>query len=313
MTQFLNGSICRAALSLSRDPDHTRPHWTLCPMPVYRLQRRLSHADVDFLGELKVTALLGLLEQAAVEASTAAGFDAAWYTGAQRIWIIRRTDLRRAVPVGGTDLVEVETQVIDFRRVRSLRRYTVRRDALVVAEATTDWVYCDLTSGRPARIPEAMQQAFLDGTPSTVLPRAAPLPDGAAGAAVEFEVTVHPSHLDHVTHVNNAVYAAYLEDGAYALFAAYGWPLTRMLAVDGALRVSRLDCEYLSDALLGDQLTVRSWVLSTGGFDAGTDRPPITATLVQTIVRHDGTAVLRAHSEWVWRRRPAVVGAVPPP
>ena len=42
-------------------------------MNAFRLGRRLSHADVDFLGELKVSALLGLLEQAAVEECIEAG------------------------------------------------------------------------------------------------------------------------------------------------------------------------------------------------------------------------------------------------
>jgi acyl-CoA thioester hydrolase len=177
-------------------------------MPIYRLQRRLSHADVDFLGELKVPALLGLLEQAAVEASTAAGFDAARYTREGRIWIIRRTRLQRLVPVGGGDTVEVETRVADFRRARSLRRYTVRRHSEVVAEATTDWVYCDLQTGRPVRVPEALQSAFMGGAATEALPRAESLPAGAPGVPAEFTLTVQPSHLDHVGHVNNAVYAS---------------------------------------------------------------------------------------------------------
>ena len=75
-------------------------------MRTYRLQQRLSHADVDFLGELKVTALLGLLEQAAVEASSAAGYDAPRYMQEGRIWIIRRTQLQRGRAVGGTDVID---------------------------------------------------------------------------------------------------------------------------------------------------------------------------------------------------------------
>src|ERR1700687_196751 len=134
-----------------------RPRFVLM---VYRLERRLSHADVDFVGELKVAALLGLLEQAAVEASTEAGFDPAWYAREGRMWIIRRTRLERFRPVGGSDTLEVETHVADFRRARSLRRYHVRRDGVIVAEATTDWVFCDVTSGRPMRYSDAMKQEF---------------------------------------------------------------------------------------------------------------------------------------------------------
>jgi acyl-CoA thioester hydrolase len=280
-------------------------------MRTYRLERRLSHADVDFLGELKIPALLGLLEQAAVEASTAAGFDAERYTRDGRIWIIRRTRLQRTAPVGGGDLLAVETQVGDFRRARSLRRYTVRRDAALVAEATTDWVYCDLQSGKPVRIPGELQRAFGDGDALPALGRAATLTAAPASDAVAFEITAQPSHLDHVTHVNNAVYAGYLEDGAFALFAAHAWPLPRMLAAGGALRVRWLDVEYLNDALAGDQLIIHSWLADAAPLSGGAEIPRGTSML-QTIVRADGTPVMRAQSDWVWRRKPSVVGGVPP-
>lgn len=272
-------------------------------MSGYRLARRLSHADVDFLGELKVGALLGMLEQAAVEASTAVGFDAARYTREGRVWIIRRTRLRRLVPVGGVDEIEVHTRVADIRRARSLRRYEVWRSGELVAEATTDWVYCDLLSGRPTRIPADLQQALFGADEPPMLERAPALTADLGADCTELRLLVRPSHLDHVRHVNNAVYTHFLEDAAFVHFATVDWPLARMLAEGGALRLARLDAEYLKDASEGDELLVRTR-LATGGL-------PATATLEQTIARGDGTEVLRAHSEWSWRRAPAILGGVP--
>ena len=282
-------------------------------MHTYRLERRLSHADVDFLGELKIPALLGLLEQAAVEASAVVGFAADWYTREGRIWIIRRTRLERSVPVGGGDVLEVETHVLDFRRARSLRHYTVRRRETVVAIGTTDWVYCDLQAGRPARIPEELQRAFSDGTALPALTRAESLAGSPPPYAVAYELTVQPSHLDHVTHVNNAVYASYLEDGAFAFFAAHDWPLARMLAAGGALRVRRLDVEYLNDALAGNHLVVQSWLRDATTLTVSHDNTLADACILQTLTRADGTLVLRAQSDWVWRQKPPVIGGVPEP
>jgi acyl-CoA thioester hydrolase len=279
------------------------------PMFRYTLARRVSHADVDFLGELKVSALLGLLEQAAVEASTAVGFDPAWYTRAGRVWIIRRTQIERIVPVGGEHELEVETAIADFRRARSLRRYTARCRGTVVAEATTDWVYCETSSGRPVRIPEDVQRAFAGGEAVVMLPRPGPVSAPGNGAPALFELTVQPSHLDHVVHVNNAVYANFLEDGAFALFAAHGWPLQRMLDASGGLRPRTLDVEYLSDAQMGERLQVSTWLSAGAALTA--ERCPPAAALVQTITAADGRAIIRAHSQWVWRQRPAVLGGVP--
>lgn len=283
----------------------------------YALEHRVSHADVDLLGEVKVTALLGLLEQAAVEASWDCGFDPGWYTAQGRVWIIRRTRLERLLPVGGGDRLRVETQVLDWRRARSLRGYEVRRaDAAssgsLVARATTDWVYCDLASGRPASVPEAMRRGFT-GESEVTLPRAQALPEAGDGEPVIMPLVVRPSLLDHVTHVNNAAYAAMLEDGAFELFATRGWSVPRMLEHGGALRMRWIDLEYLDDAVAGDALLVRSW-LRDPAWDADDGAgAPRGARLLQSIARADGGRVMRAASDWIWRRRPGVLGGVPEP
>jgi acyl-CoA thioester hydrolase len=296
-------------------------------MRTYRLERRVSHADVDFLGELKVGALLGLFEQAAVEASAEAGFDPAWYTREGRIWIIRRTRLERPIPVGGTDTLAVETSVADYRRARSLRRYEVQRcrpaggaagdpgspsPDEVVARGTTDWVYCDVASGRPVSVPDTVRRAFSGDGLGESLPRAPALPDAGEGSPVDFILTVLPSHLDHVAHVNNAVYASFLEDGAFKLFAERGFSLERMLAAGGALRIRRFDAEYLSDALAGEVLTVRSWLdEASGPLSGAASGRPGPQRLVQRAERPGGSCVLRAISDWAWTWRPDVLGGVP--
>jgi hypothetical protein len=108
-----------------------------------------------------------------------------------------------------------------------------------------------------------------------------------------------------------------LEDGAFELFAAHGWTVARMLEHAGALRMRRLDLEYLDDAVAGDRLVVRSWLVAGAGQDEilaplAPDVPPGDASLLQTITREDGGRILRAASDWVWRRRPTVLGGVPP-
>ena len=280
-------------------------------MRPYHLVQRVSYADVDFLGELKVSALLGVLEQAATEASIDVGFDAATYQRHGVVWIVRRTRVRRLAPVGGGDPLEVETAVCDFRRVRSLRRYTVRSRGVEIAEATTDWVYCSQATGHLVRVPEALQQAFFpNGVARPVLPRAQSIAADPPHDAVALALTVQPSHLDHVAHVNNAVYADFLEDGAYALFAAQGWPLPRMLAAGGALSLDALDAEYRSDAQFGDKLCVESWMAPGSAFDRHAAHPAA-AAIVQRISRVDGSEVVRAASEWRWRDQSPILGAPP--
>jgi hypothetical protein len=121
-----------------------------------------------------------------------------------------------------------------------------------------------------------------------------------------------------------------LEDGAFALFASGGWPVARMLEQGGALRMARVDLEYLDDAVAGDDLRIQSWPVAHGA-DAAAASPrsargpsedaralacddrgaPHAVRLLQNIARADGSRILRAASDWVWRRRPTILGGVP--
>jgi YbgC/YbaW family acyl-CoA thioester hydrolase len=109
-----------------------------------------------------------------------------------------------------------------------------------------------------------------------------------------------------VVHVNNGIYAHFLEDAALEVVAAAGWPLQRMLEHGGAMRVQSLDIEYFADAQPGDELEVKTWQLSA----ICSDILPRAAVFLQSIQRGP-MEILRAKSEWVWRRRATVLGAPP--
>lgn len=273
----------------------------------YVLELRVSHANVDFVGEQKLADLLGMFEQAAVEASQACGWDPRAYAAAQRVWMIRRTRVWRWAAVGGLDQLRVETQVADVRRARSLREYRVWSGSVLVAEAATDWVYCDVQRGRPVRIPEELAAALHGGGAVPHCERA-PHPFETPAESPEIEtVTVQPSHLDHVQHVNNATYVDFLDNAALSWCGRQGWPLARMLAEGGALRPVGVDVEYLDDAGVGEFLEVATW----GRWERDEEGPPRAALFWQVIRRPSGSTLLRAFAHYRWRQRSPVLGAPP--
>src|SRR5881397_2932663 len=121
--------------------------------PVYTAHVTVRHDELDRFGRLHPAVYLRYLAHAAVEASTAAGYDAAWYARAGTMWLVRRSTLDVRRPVRAGERLLVSTWVEDFRRVRSHRRYElVGTDGLCV-DARTDWVYVDAESLRPRRVP----------------------------------------------------------------------------------------------------------------------------------------------------------------
>lgn len=265
---------------------------------------------MDFLGEFKVSALLGTLEQAAIEASADGGYDPARYTAEGKVWLVRRTRLERLRPVGGGDVLEIRTHVADFRRARSLRRYEVRRisghaegEPEATAVAGTDWVYCDTESGRPVSVPDEMKLALFGTTDTPSEERARRVAVPSEPAAGRRQVAVQPSQLDHMQHVNNAVWADFLEDAALECFAERGSSVPEMLERGGALRPISIDLEYLGDARFGHVLAVETWL------DEGPDEQR--AVVTQSISNAEGNRLLRARSTWGWRTRPAILGGIP--
>lgn len=278
----------------------------------YTQHLRVSHADVDFLGELKVSALLGALEQTAVEASAEGGYDPARYTREGRVWLVRRTRLERLLPTGGGDGLEISTEIADFRRARSLRLYQVRRTGGYldgpnepIATASTDWVYCDIESGKPVSVPDEMKIALFGTTdaPTETRARRVPIPESPPDGVSR--IAVQPSHLDHMRHVNNAIWADFLENATLEAFAAHGRALPDMLEQGGALRPVEIDLEYLEDARLGDSLEVATWL------DEPPSRDSRRAVVTQSVTGPGGRRHLRALSRWGWRARPEILGGIP--
>jgi YbgC/YbaW family acyl-CoA thioester hydrolase len=259
---------------------------------VYADRLRVRHNELDTFGRVYPAAYLRWLTDTAIAASTAAGFDAAWYRRFGAWWLVRRSILEIRRPLGADAEVGVRTWVDDFRRVRSWRRYEIVDEAgEVVVSAASDWVFTDTVTGKPRRVPPEMEQAFgfEPGHNGTARPAWSAPPAPPAPARTPHRVGY--AELDSLQHVNNAAYVDILSQGALDALASVGWPLTR-LATNGAVpRLASVDVEYLEAALYGDELDVVSWfTLADGGFDAH-----------QQVVRAaDGTRMVRGSSAWRW-------------
>jgi acyl-CoA thioester hydrolase len=102
------------------------------------------------------------MQEAAFDASAAAGYDVARYQAMGRSWLIRETDIHFLRPLRHGDIVEVKTWVADFQRVRSRRAYEFRQAGTgePVAHAVTDWAFLESATGHPAAIPPELVTAF---------------------------------------------------------------------------------------------------------------------------------------------------------
>ena len=248
---------------------------------------RVRHYECDVEGKLRAANYVRYMQEAAFDASAAAGYDLARYQAMGYFWLIRETEIEYLQPVDYGARVEVTTWVADFRRVRSRRSYEFRLagGGPLVAVAQTDWAFLEMASSRPAAIPEVMKSAFFpEGAPDRAEPRERfPTPTDPPANAFRQQRPVESRDLDAAGHVNNAVFVDYVEQCGLDWAQAQGLALD-LRAVTRGHRIS-----YRQPAVLGDELLVSTWAAAENQ-----------GMLVRDTTLHrasDGSLVARARTE----------------
>jgi acyl-CoA thioester hydrolase len=271
--------------------------------PVYTAQVTVRHDELDRFGRVHPAVYLRYLAHAAVEASTAAGYDAAWYAAAGSMWLVRRSTFELADPARVDERLAIRTWVEDFRRVRSHRRYVVHgTDGRLCMEALTDWVYVDARSGRPRRVPPDLEAAFGAAGVAAGERESWNAPPPPAAPALGSH-RVRACEVDTIGHANNAVYLDVAAQATLDVIEDAGWSLDRMIESGGVPVVRRADLEYLEGARYGDRLEIATWFApSAGALEAHQRiaRPAAERPLVRVATR------------WEWTD-PAGAAAVEPP
>jgi acyl-CoA thioester hydrolase len=257
---------------------------------------RVRYYECDPYGHVNNTNYLRYLEEAAFDASAAAGFDIARYQAMNRMWLVRETDIEYLRPLRYGDTVAIKTWIADFRRVQSRRMYELTNVATgeLAARAHTDWVFVDTTTGALVSIPPEFASIFFpEGVPPVAPPRERfPEPPPPPPGIFRLRQQVEWQDIDTAWHVNNAVYLRYVENCSMAVIAAHGWPVQRMTAEGFAILLRRHQIQYLQPALLDDELEVATWV---------SEVKRVTALRHYTITRvRDGALLARVNTLGVW-------------
>lgn len=208
-----------------------------CSSP-YRV--RFDEAAPD--GLVRTSVLLRYAQDLAWFHSSARGFTRAWYRERGLTWLARAAEVTVLSPMGVGEEYVGTTQVAGWRRVWARRRTDfVDADGTTVAWLHVDWVLLD-ARGAPTRVPSEFDGIFWAPEATFQLGRV-PLgdpPESARRATIE----ARPHELDPMDHVNNAVYADWLDE---QVIAAGGQDMVRAIprtvrleyarAVDGGATV----------------------------------------------------------------------------
>jgi acyl-CoA thioester hydrolase len=128
---------------------------------IFRHELTVPESAVDMNGHVNNVVYVQWMQDVAVLHSEATGGTRAMHT-AGGTWVVHSHKIEYLSPAfAGEDLVAL-TWVVNFRRVRSIRRHKFFRksDNMLLAKGETEWVFVDVESGRPRMIPDEVMQLF---------------------------------------------------------------------------------------------------------------------------------------------------------
>lgn len=134
------------------------------PVGVFRLCKRVEFRDVDIAGHLNNAAYFTFIEDASTQVGRHFGWPMRRIMDAGFAIIGREIRIEYLRPAFLDDELEIATYVSHVRRATAYRHYLITRlsDGQKLARARILWVWIDLQSGRPIRVPEAFTHDFAD-------------------------------------------------------------------------------------------------------------------------------------------------------
>ena len=198
-------------------------------------------------GLVRTSVLLRYTQDLAAYHSAARGFGRDWYAERGITWLVRAAEVAPLESIQvGAELIGT-TRVVGWRRVWARRRTEFHdSDGRLVAWVHIDWVLLD-ARGAPTRIPKEFDAVFGAPAANFGLARVG-LGNPPAGAA-RTTFAVRQQELDPMDHVNNGVYADWVDE---AVLLAGGAAAVRAIP-----RLARLD--YARAAEPGASLTADAW------------------------------------------------------
>ncbi len=117
---------------------------------------------IDELGHVSNVTYIAWMQEVAIEHSAARGWPMERYLQTGFAWVVRSHFITYFRPAFEGETITLQTWVEGTKSLSTLRKYRVLRssDQAVLAEAETNWVFVELRSGRPCKIPDDLRTAF---------------------------------------------------------------------------------------------------------------------------------------------------------
>jgi acyl-CoA thioester hydrolase len=129
---------------------------------IFRQELTVTDEAIDAFDHVNNQRYIAWMQDVATAHSAANGWPMERYLKIGAAWVVRSHFIEYLRPAFPGDKVEIFTWAANLALREVSRGYLFRKadDRRILARAETKWVYVDLKSGRPRRVPEELLGAF---------------------------------------------------------------------------------------------------------------------------------------------------------
>jgi acyl-CoA thioester hydrolase len=127
---------------------------------IFRHELIVSADAIDAFGHVNNQRYVAWMQEVATTHSAANGWPMERYLQIGAAWVVRSHFIEYLRPAFAGDALDIHTWASSLALREVVRKYSFRRAGQTLARAETKWVYVDIKSGRPKRIPDELLASF---------------------------------------------------------------------------------------------------------------------------------------------------------
>ena len=127
---------------------------------IFRQEIVVTEDAIDEFGHVNNQRYIAWMQEVATAHSAANGWPMERYLRTGAAWVVRSHFIEYLRPAFAGDALDIDTWAASLALREVIRKYLFRRADQLVARAETKWVYVDIKSGRPKRIPQELLASF---------------------------------------------------------------------------------------------------------------------------------------------------------
>lgn len=222
---------------------------------MYSFESRVRFSEVDQNGTLMLSRLVDYFQDCCIFHSEDVGLGMSNAENKNKVWMLLGWQIEIDRLPKYTERIKTITWPYSFVRIKGGRNFLMEdAEGNVIAKADSQWVYMNLETGLPERIPGDMGDQFGVEAPMELSldKKKIRIPEDCEKKE---EIVVRREHLDTNHHVNNGQYIVMAED-----------------LLPEEMKIRKIKVEYRSQAKLGDVIVPKMKALEEGYLVALCDR-----------------------------------------